>query len=352
MGTSVETKEEFLKALYARDTYIRTVSDVMHLTRCPYCGDSSKTDHGHFYIKVDLSDDSPILFKCFKCPEVGIVTKDVIERLGIDNSSLSSKITLLNKSAGKYDKKQINSQESITFFDYKLPEIKNHTIKTKYIENRLGIRLTKKDIQDMKVIISLKEFNRINRIEKPTCTPYIADLFEKYYVGFLSFGSSHILFRDVTETQDISWVKYPITSESQKNKIFYSIGTSIDIFTHEDITINLFEGIFDTLSIHMNFEKDTPNTINIAITGKYYESIMLYLIGCGFFGENVYVNIYADNDAMFNKKNKGNDTTLDYYKKLFRNYKYLFHAVNVYYNMISKDCGVPKDQISLKKYKI
>lgn len=45
-------------------------------------------------------------------------------------------------------------------------------------------------------------------------------------------------------------------------------------------------------------------------------------------------------------------TTLPYYKKLFENYKYLFKEVNLYYNNIGKDVGVPREQISLIDYKL
>lgn len=347
----VQVKEKFLQALYNRPDFTRTVSDVMHLTRCPYCGDSTKLDHGHFYIKVDLTDNSPIVYYCHKCPAHGAMNKETLELLGIDDSDIASGIKELNKNNKNYDRKKINTSDELLVFDYKVPPVKYRSDKIKYIENRLQVSLTQTDVKELKVVESLKEFNKFNGI-KPCCKPWIEDIIDKCYVGFLTTGSSHILFRDITEKQEYSWLKYPITEESKKNRIFYSIGSSIDVCTEGDITINLFEGVFDALSIHLNFEKYNDNTVNIAVGGKYYEFIIMYLVSNGLFGSNVTVNVYADNDKVFNKKNKANDTTLEFYKELFKNYKHLFKQVNIIYNILYKDCGVSKDKISLKTYKI
>ena len=51
------------------------------------------------------------------------------------------------------------------------------------------------------------------------------------------------------------------------------------------------------------------------------------------------------------KKNK-NPTTIEYYRKVLKNYKYLYGDINVFYNTIDKDYGVPRSNISLIKYKL
>lgn len=343
-------KEKFIQKLYERGTYIRRVNDELYLTRCPYCGDSKKLDHGHFYLKIVDDETTPILYYCHKCPASGALNKETLELLGINDIGLEDGISTLNKNKKYYDKKQINTGEELILFSYELPEITQRTPKVKYIESRLGISLNRQDVRKIKMIDSLSEFLRINHL-KLNAEDYILDIIERYYVGFLTFGSSHILFRDVSNTQKYRWLKYPITNESGKNRIFYSIGSSINILTKEDININLFEGVFDALSIYFNFEKEKENAINIAVAGKKYSFIIMYLISQGIFGKNVTVNIYADNDEAFNKKGE-NDTNIWYYRELFADHKYLFKSINVYYNTISKDCGVPKEEIALKRFKI
>ena len=204
----------------------------------------------------------------------------------------------------------------------------------------------------MKVITSLRDFCILNKIKKLTCSDQVAFKLEEKYVGFLTYGISHILFRDNTNTEDLRWVKYPITSESSVNRIFYSMESEIDLFTEDEITINLAEGVLDILSANYNLGYDGSNILNLCVSGKYYDSLILFLVSLGFVGSNITINIFADNDYTFNKKNKNNSTTIDYYKKILKNYKHLFGKINVWYNLMSKDIGVSRDMIKLKKYQI
>ena len=347
-----KTKERFIEALFSRNIYTRAVSEVQYVTRCPYCGDSiKKLNTGHFYIKVDTRDNSSIVYNCFRCPADGVLTKETMERLEITDSELIGGINYLNNTSDKYNKKEHQINDEIMFFDYKIPDIRNLD-KVKYIENRIQYKFSMDELKQIKVVTSLREFLLHNNIKTLQCPDSIAYMLERDYVGFLSFGNSHLLLRDITETHEHSWIKYPITQESQQNRIFYSIASSIDIYTENTITVNLFEGVMCALSIGFNFGECRENSINIAIGGKYYENIITYLIRTGIIGSNVVVNIYADNDKEFNPKNKGNDTELEYYEKLFQNYKYLFKKVTVIYNRKGKDYGVPKYKILLEYHKI
>ena len=350
--TNKDIKIKFIDQLMSRSIWTKRVNEVQYLTRCPFCGDSSDPTHGHFYIKVDIDDNSPIVYNCFKCPAGGVVDKDVCERLDLADMGMLTDITILNKTSDKPDTKQVMGEKFVNF-EYTIPK-PIYNKKIEYIEKRLGIRITEEDAKAMKVIPSFYEFLNHNKITELTCSPFIAKLFEEKYVGFLSYGNSHILFRDITDTQDIAWVKYPITRKSAENRIFYSLSSQIDPFTEESITINLCEGVFDAIGIKHNLGFYKPNTITISVTGKYYEPIIRFLVGLGLFGNNVSINVFADNDKEFNKKNysKFKDTDLDFYKKLFRNSKYLFKSVRVYYNILKKDVGVPLEEISLVSHKI
>lgn len=346
-----QVKEEFISKLTSRpNIWYRKVSDIQYVTRCCFCGDSSDPSHGHLYIKVNKEDNSPIVYNCFKCPANGVVTKDVCERLEIYDINTLSGIDTLNSTCDKYDKKQIMGEKFINF-DFKLPN-PVYGPKVQYIENRLGKRFTEEDCKNMKMITSFYQFLTENNIKELTCSPTVARMLELNYVGFLSYGNSHILFRDITEKSDISWIKYPITRKSSENRIFYSLSSQINPFTEGLITINLCEGVLDAVSVYHNLGYNTENTITIAVTGKYYEPIVRFLIGLGLFGSNVQLNIFADNDAMFNPKNKMKDTNIEFYRKIFSNFKYIYKSIKVFYNIKNKDCGYPKDQIILKEYKL
>lgn len=349
--TNIEIKEKMIQALYDRGEYIRQVDDVEYQTRCPFCGDSDKNLRtGHLYVRIGLKDNFPMVYNCFKCPASGIIDQNFLTVMGIDNIELKSNIFTLNKTSDSISShKFINGEENISF-SYELPEV---TIgkKTEYIEKRLGVSLSDEDFKRLKVVTSLKDFLTKNNIDKLTCEIGSAEVIENFYVGFLSFGSTHLLFRDISERARFKWLKYPITKKSKEARIFYCMDTAIDVFTKEPITINLAEGILDAASSYYNLGYQDSNTLNFAVLGKQYEAIVKKLIMMGYIGDNVKINIFADNDEVYNKKNK-TPTDLGYFKKVFRKSKYLFKEVNVFYNIIGKDIGVPRNEISLKKERL
>lgn len=349
--TNTEIKEKMIQALYNRGEYIRQVDDVEYQTRCPFCGDSDKNLRtGHLYVRIGLNDNFPMVYNCFKCPASGIIDQNFLTVMGIDNIDLKSNIFTLNKTSDNISShKFIYGEEDISF-PYELPKaIKGE--KTRYIENRLGISLTDEDLQKMKVITSLREFLEKNEIEKLTCEKGIFDVMERYYVGFLSFGNTHVLLRDITEKSKYAWLKYPITKKSKEARIFYCMESAIDVFSKEPITINLAEGVMDIISSYYNLDYNGFNTLSFAVLGKQYDAIIRKLIMMGYIGDNVTINVFSDNDEAYNRKNK-TPTDIEYFKKIFRKSKYLFKEVNIFYNIIGKDIGVPKEKIVLKKEKL
>ena len=349
--TNTETKLSVIRTLSSRGVYFKKVNDREYVTRCPFCGDSSKSyNTGHLYIKIDLTDNSAIPFHCFKCEASGVLNEENLSDFGIDDLNLKSMISAMNKTSDKGNQKNIYENQSVQYFDFKIPPIIRNE-KSEYLEKRLGISLSNKDLIDMKYIPSFNQFLEYNHL-KPYCTPYIQSIVDKYYVGFLSFGNSHILFRDITNTQKIRWLKYPITKKSKECRIFYSTALSIDRMSTEDININLTEGILDILSAKHNLGRDTMTDINIAASGKSFDRVLMFMVENGFFGKNVVVNIYSDNDHDFNKKPNTIPTTVEWFRKKIGHFKPLFKTIYIYYNIIGKDIGVPKDQIVLKKFKL
>lgn len=346
--TNRETKLDLIQALYDRGEYFRQVNDVEYRTRCPFCGDSDNLNTGHLYIRINPEDNFNVVFHCFKCEEQGILNSENLSMLGIDDINLKANMYTLSKTSDRVDKKNMIGENKRIYFDYKIPKVKRCK-KTEYIENRLGIKLNDEDLRDIKMIVSLRDFLIANNIQKLMIPDKTAYALEDHYVGFLSFGNSHILFRDITDKEKISWVKYPITNDSSQNRLFYVMSTSINPLTTEELTINLAEGVLDTLSAYYNLGFNSPNSMNISVSGKYYDSLLLFLVELGLVGSNITINIFSDNDENFNKKNN-NPTNINYYRKVLKNYKYLYKQINIYYNTIGKDIGVPRQQISLKKF--
>lgn len=363
--TNVETKYKIIDALSNRGFYFKKVNAMQYRVPCPYCENVSRTDDGHMYIKIDVTTNTPIVYFCFKCPHSGVLTKTVLEDLEITDESLLGKITELNKTSDKFDSKNLTGSASdIVFFDFKLPK-PTRGPKISYIEKRLGCEFTDVDLKEMKIVTSIKDFLKLNQITEYSTNPYYIDLFEDYYVGFLSNGNSHLLLRDISETQKFRWIKYPILQSSTNNRIFYTMESSIDVFSEDEIIINLSEGVLDILSVKHNLGYSGDNVFNICVTGKYYEKILFLMVEYGLCGSNVTINIFSDNDADFNKKEKKAEkgkynkktkydtvveTDIEYFKSILHPYKYLFGKINIFYNQIYKDCGTTKENIILKKH--
>lgn len=351
--TNREIKEAFIDSLYGRGEFIKQVNDTEYRTRCPFCGDSkTNLNKGRLYIKINLNDNYPMIYHCFKCEESGIVDDNLLLALDIHDINLKSNIITLNKTSDSIKGQKFFNEDKIVNFNYDLPIINNrYFYKVEYVENRLGKNIYNNELLDFKIITSLKDFLELNNIKKLTMEKFICENLEKNYIGFLSFGGSYILFRDVSNTQKFKWVKYPVTNESKGCKIFYSIGNSINVFTENNININLSEGVMDILSVYKNLEYNSKNDLNIAVGGKQYLSIINILTSMGLTGSNITLNIFSDNDEVYNNKNN-NPTNIKYFKRLLNKVKYLYNEVNIFYNIIGKDVGVSTDKIKLKKYKI
>lgn len=350
-----EFKEKFLESLYENNHVKSTYSKKEYRTRCPYCGDSDNPDHVHFYLKVDLSDNSGIVGHCFKCESGGPLDKEMMELLHI-NEDLIKEVDSFTKNSDKADKKNFLGEETQRFFDYNIPDNVDYG-KISYVENRIGVKFTIDDIKEMKIVTSLYDFMELNGIHLKY-DERVLNTIDRYFVGFLSSGNSYILCRNVTKQKFIykgnelsNWIKLPLSKESSSCKCFYSISTPVDILTKDTITVNVSEGVIDILSVYYNLGYSNPNTMNIATTGKYYEQILLYLLSLGIVGSNVTLNIFADNDEAFNKKAK-NPTTPEYFKKNFTKYFHLYGHVNLYYNTYRKDFGYPMNEIMIKKIKL
>jgi hypothetical protein len=333
-----------IEALKSRNVFLKKASDIQYYTRCPYCGDSRKNIHtGHFYIRINPNDNLPIVYHCFKCPAEGIFDKETAEMLdlNLDMDSLEY-IKTFNKTSDKFSSANSNVKELT--FDFKLPDHYDLP-KIRYVENRIGKYFSDQELKDIKIITSLREFLIANNLTTITCKPQFARLLEDKYVGFLSNNNAYILFRDITDREKMRWYKYPIVEDARGQKIFYSMTSEVDLFTEEKITINLSEGVIDAISIAYNVNDSNENTLNIAVCGKFYAGVLRHLVGLGIFGDNVAVNIFSDND-------KTDDTSIDFYRRTLSRFTCLMKEINVYYNTKSKDCGVPKDQISLRREKL
>lgn len=328
-----EVEEKLLQLRYAH-----RVSKNQIALRCMFCGDSKKDPRKtRFYVYINHNDDSPMLYNCFNCQASGILTPKVLRTFDINDLSLNSELTTFNNTISKQVKKSLKVK--LDRLDLKVPLPKNtklNVMKKHYIEDRLGIKLTIDDLQRFKVIFSLEDFLKLNKIENVTCKPNRARRLNDDYVGFLSSGNEYIIYRDITGMNKLRYDKYRVIEDNIDPKKFYTIPTSIDIMSTEPIIINMAEGVFDILGVYYHVKKQNDNEIYVAICDSEYASVIKYFIGTGLIGPNIIINIFSDSDHE-----------PYFYKHMIDELSIWVGKINLFYNSKSKDYGVTSEMIEL-----
>lgn len=302
------------------------VSAIQYRIRCPECGDSQKNSRdAHCYIKCSYDPGEPLLYNCFKCNAGGRVTGAFLKKLGI-KGDIGSKIDnqRYNKIASIKKLADVNIITGDPMMDS--PQVR-------YIEGRLGKGLTVEDYDRFKIIWDLNRlypFITDDRVRNSM--PNNMDS-----VSFLSDDKSVLLVRYFSDDSS-RWRKIKLFPSD--NRAFYTIKSTIDLFTSEDIEVNIAEGIFDVFSIYKNFN-NTPNSIFIATLGSDYSGGIEYAIAKGLIGSNVIINIYIDSDI--------DERSLKYKLK---KYKWIFKEIRMFKNIKSKDVGVTTDMIKLVESKL
>lgn len=312
--------------------------------RCAFCGDSRKDPtKTRFYVKINPNNDDPILYNCFNCGVSGILTPSVLRTFEINDLSVNSSLIAFNKTTVGRIKKQVGINDNT--LDLKVPIPANtqlNHIKKEYINDRLGLNLSFRELMKLKAVFSLEELLVQNNIKELTLSSNRASILDRDYVGFLTIRNEFVIYRDITNKNKLRYDKYSVFKNLDNTRKFYSIPVNIDLMSTDNIYINLAEGVFDILGVYYHVMKqNTDNNIYVAVTGSAYASVIKYFIQLGIFGDNVIVNIYSDKDKE-----------PYFYKRLKYELGKWVGDIRLYYNEYSKDFGVPKDKICVITKKI
>ncbi len=280
--------------------------------RCPICGDS-QTDlkDAHCYIKFSDDPNEPLLYKCFRanCRAKGKIDKKFLERLNI-KSDITNKI----------ENQRYN----------RLPSIKNVNVdiitgspvldspQVKYIEHRLGKGFSIEDYDRFKIVWDIH-----------LIYPYVTDRIRNSLpcnrdsISFLTDDNSMLVIRSLLD--EGGWRKEPLSSSTGRE--FYSIKTTLDLFTKDPIYVNIAEGIFDILSVYKNFNDSNSSVFIAALGGDYIDGIE-YAIMKGFVGSNVIIKVYIDSNIDKN-----------IIRSKMKRYKWIFNKIIIYQNIKADDVG-------------
>ena len=353
MQTGSEIKEQIINQLKTLPICKPTSNMRNWVVRCPYCGDSMKSNHGHFSILIDLQSDAPMLYRCFRCNESGILIPQVLEDLNLGyDQSLNQNLNLLNKlsSNSSYFKDKVKN------FIVPVPAANaRNYMKLQYINNRLGTSISLEDCAEYKIVLTFSEFLAVNNI--PVDTPdamgsvlksSIVRTLDQRYLGFVSANNNKITFRDISpDGSGYLGRYYKVTLDilNRSPNTFYSLMSKFDVMYTEPINIHIAEGTFDILSVYLNLAPESSqNSLFFASCGYSFSTILKYLIYTGV-NTDITLHIYSDNDKL----DKDHLRLLG--KPFYQNWldNVIIHR-NVYGD--EKDFGVSKDRINDYSYSL
>lgn len=313
--------------------------------RCRFCGDSQKDNHArHLYIKVN--GDTPV-YNCFKCNSRGILTPDVLRTFKPDYDNSDTQMMELLK---QHNVESSKALKSMRLRDHSF-NIQNQYIsmthlsetKLKYINHRLGLYLTYRDLIDNKIVLNLGDLLRSNYITEYTRDDNTLGIFDKFGIGFLSLDNGFVTIKNLADPGtvpsylDNKYNTYSIFKDVEGYRS-YMIPSMIYYDSLDPIQVHIAEGPFDILSIFYNLRSSNRHqNVYLAICGKaYFNAVQMCMNKYAFM--NAEFHLYVDNDVS------NNDFELMKVKNFLRQiHCNLFIHRNVYPN--EKDMGVDKNHI-------
>ena len=320
------------------------------ITRCPYCGDSTKnSNHGHMYIGVT----APYSFFCQRCETKGFINLKNIKDFEVDNPELAVRINREAYKAIRNTTKMFSGENALLGNrKLKLPDYNENSKifkrKLDYLEKRFNCDLSLEDLKSLKIIMNYDDFIEYNHLKNMdkfySSNDYneaLRNWLRVYSIGFLSTDTNYVNFRHTKLPQNER--RYYTESNNRPIDVgsrIYTIENDIDLFTPE-LNLILTEGVMDISSVWINlYDKlKSSDTIFGAVNGRAYNLFIQTMRQMGFFKINL--DIYSDKDISLNNYK---------YKLDFSN----FTHIRVHYNQFEgeKDFGVPLERIKKKTFKL
>lgn len=338
-----DLKQKIINELSHLPVYYPNSRHTQHTIRCQQCGDSMTLSHAHLSIHIDVDDDLPMFYRCFRCNDSGIVDKHKLVEWGIylTDDDISSLDIYTKKSKKKY-KGMFNDN----YEDYFIPDPINDIIqdmKIGYLNSRIGSNFTLADARDLKIVTDLLGMYQANNIPLNTeGDTKLLQYIHHNFLGFLSVNNNRIMCRNMKPEltdKDYRWYNIILNQKNMNPYTFYSIPNTIDLYYTHTINIYVAEGIFDILSIYYNLQdKRKENNFYYASCGAAASNVLGFLIDRGI-NTGINLHLYADKD----KSDSFHMKYLMYNSELYQWCDKIIIHRNQYDG--EKDYGVHKDHI-------
>lgn len=309
--------------------------------KCPFCGDSNKSDHGHLSIKIDVDRSEALPYRCFRadCQRSGILTTEVLQQLGCTDMATLLELSKHNQGISKNLDKPFNDKVSKGYTLVNL-DIKPNMDKLGYINKRLGTEFTPADLKQFKIQLGLYEFLNVNYINRLSFPKSYCDLLDQHTIGFLSMYSDYLICRDITKDLKTGnrYTMYRASGKPDPNDMkLYCIPTEIDIIDPKPAEIHVAEGTFSILGayLHTGIGHEARNSVWLANCGSEFLNTIIHVVKqYGLL--NIVLHVWSDSEIKMDK-----------YEKLARSLqgRVKIAAMFVHYNTKSDDFGHAKNQI-------
>jgi len=304
---------EYKEKLLASGIFRRVGVSERYTCQCPFCNDNKR----HMYVLIRLTDDTPCLYRCFKCEAKGKMNKQFLEYFGIDNISIPRTSTRRKIDIGK-----ASTTSNLTLVNEN--DTYNINFACSYIESRVGHYPSIAELQYFQLISNPQSY----------ANEFLGDNKESNYFkdrSWFKLTNGNIMGRYKDDTTNYRWLRYK--SQRVTDKGLYTFKMPFDLY--QPINVYIAEGAFDLIGLYYNHKRD--NNIYIASLGRDYVSCIRYLISIGIFGISVNIFIFKDADVP---------ASSIYINKNMRS---LFNKIDIYQNILAKDYGVMPNDLEIQK---
>jgi len=235
---------------------------------CPYCNDAtrkSKPNHGHLYFSISTN-----YFHCFRCNEVGSLTRLLTHTGFTDQEALASL--------------RQNNRDDISYFR-----------KTKHKELFGSESANVKMKRAFEKYMSLRGSNDFSRFYAYMTSRCLDIDFSKYFVfperkfdklvcSFYNYDNRFVTSRFIDDNDK----RY----HNSKDKPLYYFQNMANIINYQEIVI--CEGIFDIINLHNYCHSFNRNSFYIAMNGSSYVQTIKMLLTTYLLLGNYRINIVVD----------------------------------------------------------
>ena len=302
---------QFKEALLNTGLFKKTPSnpEQYRCKTCPFCGDMK----WHMYVLIKLSDDTPVMYHCFKCNESGVMNKQWLDYFGLD----------IKIPRQTYKKKLDVSTVSAIVNQISCNDTDDVRMVSQYIFDRVGHAPTLEQLQMFQYIGN--PFQYVKEYLEPEIQ---SDYYLKQRCWF-KLTNGNICGRAYNKNEKMRWLRYG--TKNCVGRGLYTMKEPIDLY--KPINVCIAEGVMDVIGLYYHYP--VTNAFHIAVLGKDYYMGIQHMLNMGVFGDSVNIKIFKDADVDFNKI------------KVDRHVRQLFKKVEIYQNTLSSDYGVDGDHIEI-----